>query len=127
MTTLHTTVSTMHCGDILRIRLHNEPSEPESIIALQYNEDNAMYIILFLIKNIQAWQRPWDVRRFCRSKAEFLSCGPLVTRRPAPPLGTGNSVPEIPGKSEWSLYCSVRSGTLTPSRDSLWLDCCGTV
>ncbi len=60
------------------------------------------------------------VRPFCRSKAQFLSCVPLASRRPAPSSGS-------PGRSEWSPYCSVRSGTLTPSRDSLWLDCCGTV
>lgn len=54
MTTLHTTVSRSRSVDILCVRLHNYSSEPESIIALQYNEDNAVYIILFLIKNIQA-------------------------------------------------------------------------
>lgn len=86
-----------------------------------------MYIILFLIKNIQAWHRQCDVRPFCRSKAQFLSCVPLASRRPAPSSETGNSGPESPGRSEWSPYCSVHSGTLTPSRDYLWLDCCGTV
>lgn len=127
MTTLHTTVSRSRSVDIPCVRLQNYPSEPESIIALQYNEDNAVYIILFLIKNIQAPYRSWDVRLFYRSKAESLSCVPLMNRRPVPPKGTGNSGPESPGKSVSSPCCWFRSGTLTPSRDSLWLDCCGTV
>lgn len=64
-----------------------------------------MYIILFLIKNIQALYRLCDVRRFYRSKVEFLSCVPLMNRRPVPPKGTGNSGPESPGKSELSPCC----------------------